>query len=49
MEKNCSINVVIQVTEGQTKTIHVPLKENNKHYRAIQDWVAAGNTIAEAD
>ena len=27
----------------------VPLDENNRHYQAIQEWVAEGNTIAEAD
>ena len=26
----------------------VPLDENNRHYKEIQDWVADGNTIAEA-
>ena len=27
----------------------VPLDPNNRHYQAIQEWVAEGNTIAEAD
>ena len=27
----------------------VPLDPNNRHYIAIQEWVAAGNTIEEAD
>ena len=27
----------------------VPLDSNNRHYQAIQEWVAAGNTIKEAD
>ena len=27
----------------------VPLDENNSDYAAIQDWVAEGNTIEEAD
>ena len=48
-EKNCSINAVLQSTDSKTKTICVPLKENNRHYRAIQEWVKAGNTIADAD
>ena len=27
----------------------VPLDPDNRHYQAIQEWVAEGNTIAEAD
>ena len=27
----------------------VPLDPANRHYAAIQKWVAEGNTIAEAD
>jgi hypothetical protein len=27
----------------------VPLAPDNTHYQAIQEWVAEGNTIAEAD
>ena len=27
----------------------VPLVVGNRHYQAIQEWVAEGNTIAEAD
>ena len=29
--------------------LSVPLDENNRHYQEIQEWVAEGNTIAEAD
>ena len=29
--------------------MHVPLNEDNRHYAAIIEWVADGNTIAEAD
>ena len=42
--ENGSINIVI---EG--KTISVPLDPDNRHYQAIQEWVAEGNTIADAD
>ncbi len=31
------------------KTYLVPLDTDNTHYQAIQEWVKAGNTIAEAD
>ena len=27
----------------------VPMKTGNSHYQAILDWVADGNTIADAD
>jgi hypothetical protein len=27
----------------------VPLDPNNRHYQAILEWVAEGNTIQEAD
>ena len=29
--------------------IFVPLDSNNRHYKAIQAWVADGNTIEAAD
>jgi len=31
------------------KTMFVPLDPANRHYQAIQEWVAEGNTIQEAD
>tara|TARA_R100000149_G_scaffold34785_1_gene13335 strand:+ start:2141 stop:2314 length:174 start_codon:yes stop_codon:yes gene_type:complete len=43
-DTNTSIKVVI---DG--KTWSVPIDTANRHYQAIQDWVADGNTIAEAD
>ena len=43
-EENSSINAVI---DG--KTMSVPLDPDNRHYQAILEWVAEGNTIAEAD
>ena len=42
--ENGSINIVI---DGQT--ISVPLDSANRHYQAIQKWVAEGNTIEDAD
>ena len=32
-----------------SKTLYVPLDPANRHYQAIQAWVAEGNTIAEAE
>ena len=29
--------------------LHVPLNPANRHYTAILEWVAEGNTIQEAD
>ena len=29
--------------------LSVPLDEGNRHYQQIQQWVAEGNTIEEAD
>ncbi len=31
------------------KIMFVPLDPANRHYQAIQEWVAEGNTIEEAD
>ena len=42
--ENASITCVI---DG--KTMSVPLDPANRHYQAIQEWVAEGNKIAEAD
>ena len=43
-DKNDAINAVI---DG--KNLSVPLDPDNRHYKAILEWVAEGNTIAEAD
>ena len=41
-------NTVVQATiDG--KEWSVPMSENKRHYQAILEWVAAGNTIEEAD
>ena len=43
-----SINTGILVTiDGQE--MFVPLDPDNRHYQAIQEWVAEGNTIEDAD
>ena len=41
---NDSIKATIDGTE-----MSVPIDPANRHYQAIQEWVAEGNTIAEAD
>jgi hypothetical protein len=41
-------NVSIKATiDGQV--CYVPINTENTDYQAIQEWVAEGNTIAEAD
>lgn len=41
---NSSIRATINGQE-----LFVPLDPNNRHYAAILEWVAEGNTIQEAD
>ena len=41
---NCSITAMIDGRQWS-----VPLDPANRHYQAIQEWVAEGNTIQEAD
>ena len=42
-------NVVVKATvDGQEMFIPINV-EANRHWRAIQAWVAEGNTIEEAD
>ena len=41
-------NAGIQATINGIK-MSVPLDPDNRHYQAIQEWVAEGNTIQEAD
>ena len=38
---------IIVITDNDK--LYVPLDPNNRHYQAIQEWVAKGNTIAKAD
>ena len=43
-------NIFVVVSEEGTDMKHwVPLTEDNADYRAVLEWVAAGNTIADAD
>lgn len=41
--ENCGVNATI---DGQV--MDVPLDTANRHYQAILDWVADGNTIQDA-
>ncbi len=42
--ENCSITAMIDGRQWS-----VPLDPANRHYQAIQEWVAEGNTIEDAD
>ena len=42
------INVMIKATIDGTE-MFVPIDSDNRHYQAIQEWVAEGNTIEDAD
>ena len=47
-EFNLGTNNQIKSTiDGQE--MYVPIDPDNRHYQAILEWVAEGNTIAEAD
>jgi hypothetical protein len=41
------VSAIMATIDG--KLWSVPINPNNRHYIAIQEWVAEGNTIAEAD
>ena len=43
--KNCQVTAEI---DGQGY-MYIPLDPANRHWQAIQAWVADGNTIEEAD
>ena len=39
----------IEINAYRWNKMFVPLDPANRHYQAILEWVAEGNTIAEAD
>ena len=43
-------NVSMSLTvDGEDRPLCVPLDPANTHYQAIQEWVAKGNKIEDAD
>ena len=44
-----SKNQYMILTDNDDKKFSVPLDEANTDYQTIQEWVAEGNTIEEAD
>lgn len=45
-EDGTNTDTITAVIDGET--LNVPLDTNNRHYAAILDWVAEGNSIADA-
>ena len=39
-------SIIVATIDGET--LYVPLDTANRHYQAILDWVADGNTIQDA-
>ena len=46
---NSTIKLVLNNMPKDIEFMFVPLDPANRHYQAIQEWVAEGNTIEEAD
>ena len=40
---------VILLLHGDNTKYYVPINTENRYYKAIQEWVAEGNTIQDAD
>ena len=47
--QNSCIKLVLANMPNNVPYLLVPLSNDNRHYIAIQEWVAEGNTIQEAD
>ena len=50
IEDDSANPTIIKVTfVGDSLEYFVPIDTDNSDYQAVQDWVADGNTIADAD
>ena len=47
--KNIDDEITMISATIDSVVIFVPISTDNRHYQAIQEWVADGNTIEEAD
>jgi hypothetical protein len=47
--KNSCIKLVLNSMPNNVDYTLVPLNTEGRHYQAIQEWVAEGNTIEDAD
>jgi hypothetical protein len=41
--------ISVKLKNSGALVLNIPLDPNNTDYQAIQEWVAEGNTIQEAD
>jgi hypothetical protein len=48
LTKDGSENDGVKIVADE-RTYYVPLDPANRHYQAIQEWVAEGNKIEDAD
>jgi len=48
MTNSDGVNTTVKATIDNI-VMDIPLDPDNRHYQAIQEWVAEGNTIQEAD
>ena len=48
LHDGATYNTTIKATIDNVE-MFVPLNNDNRHYQAIQDWVAEGNKIEDAD
>jgi len=46
---NSTIKLILDEMPSNVQFMFVPLDPANRHYIAIQKWVAEGNTIEDAD
>ena len=47
--QNSCIKLVLNSMPNNVPYLLVPLTNDNRHYQAIQEWVAEGNKIEDAD
>ncbi len=45
--ENGSTFINYKITMQDDKIIFVPLDENNKHYKDVQQWISEGNTVID--
>ena len=48
MTNSDGVNTTVKATIDNI-VMDIPLDPDNRHYQAIQEWVAEGNTIEDAD
>ena len=46
---NSTIKLILDKMPSNVEFMFVPIDPANRHYQAIQEWVAEGNKIEDAD